>query len=785
MRILVILFFSFAFSLTKANKGNNEKWREFLSYNKCFKTAISNELIYGVCPSGIIKFNTTTDEISTISRIDGLSGLNISAFAALENGDFIVGYEDGNLDIYVNGQFRQISDIRDKSDITTKRINSFTVLNDDIYISTSFGVVIYNINKKEFKDSWIFDLQVNGLTVFNNFYLIATETGIFQADVGDPLISSFDSWSLFSTDSRAFKSVQVLADKLLAIKMISSTSYQFFSFDGTVWTKVTDITKYTDFQVVDGVAVVASSGVIRFYSSELSLLNSKDSLVITEGSKVTPSFTSAVINSDGEIWFTDQNYGLLKAGSVDEVITPNCPPSNNFFRIRYIGNKLVVAPGGLTQSWNNMGITAQMYFYDSNWRVLNPSNSPLLVGKRDIISVSPDIHDNTKLFFASWGGGVFVVKDEVVDSNYNQYNSLLQNIDWAGTNYVRVGGAVMDKQGNLFMNNGEVEHGIVVLTKDSTWIQYDYMGVNASSGDYYGEMIIDDNSGFVWMNVQRSKRDNGIFVFDINESVDDLNDDRYRGPLSSSQDNDSRNAGEMNLIDQEGEVVTNIANSLVFDKDGFLWVGTDKGVLVNYRPRYVFEDETPRFNRIEIPRNDGTDNIDYLLENEVVTSIAVDGANRKWIGTQYSGIYLVSSDGTKTISHFTSENSVLLSDYVYSIAINPNNGEVFIATSNGLVSYQGNAIEESNSMSSIYAYPNPVRPEYKGDITITGLLENSIIKITDVSGNIVYETKSLGGNAVWNGKNAWGEDVKSGVYIVFVSDETGQNTKVTKVMIVR
>jgi len=348
-----------------------------------------------------------------------------------------------------------------------------------------------------------------------------------------------------------------------------------------------------------------------------------------------------------------------------------------------------------------------------------------------------------------------------------------------------VGGSVMDKQGNLFMNIGEVEHGIVVLTKDSTWIQYDYMGVNASSGDYYGEMIIDDNSGFVWMNVQRSKRDNGIFVFDINESVDDLNDDRYRGPLSSSQDNDSRNVGEMNLIDQEGEVVTNIANCLVFDKDGFLWVGTDKGVLVNYRPRYVFEDETPRFNRIEIPRNDGTVNIDYLLENEVVTSIAVDGANRKWIGTQYSGIYLVSSDGTKTISHFTADNSALLSDYVYSIAINPKNGEVFIATSNGLVSYQGNAIEESNSMSSIYAYPNPVRPEYKGDITITGLLENSIIKITDVSGNIVYETKSLGGNAVWNGKNAWGENVQTGVYIVFVSNESGQNTKVTKVMIVR
>lgn len=784
MRTFVVVFFFLSFSLAKAN-GNNEKWKEYLSYKKCFKTAISNEYIYGVCPSGIIKVNTTTEDVTTISRINGLSGLNISAFAALENGDFIVGYEDGNLDLFQNGNFFEISDIKDKSDLTTKRINSFTVLAEEIYISTSFGVVIYNLAKREFKDSWILDIKINGLAVYNNYFLIATEAGILQCDINNPLISGIDSWSLFSSDTKAFKAIQVFADKVLAIKMISSTSYQFFSFDGIVWTKVSDITNFGDLQVIDNQVVVVGSGFIRLYSSDLNLEDSKDSFAITEGSSLTPLFTSAVTSSNGEIWFTDQNYGLLKAGSVDEIFTPDCPPSNNCFRIRYVGNKLVVSPGGLTSSWNNMNFAAQMYFYDENWRVLNSSNSPLLVGKKDIISVSADVNDDSKLYFASWGWGVFVVKDETIIQNYNQYNSLLQNIDWAGTTYVRIGGSVMDKQGNLFMNNGEVNHGIVVLTKDSVWLQYDYKGVNAADGDYYGEMIIDDNSGYVWMTIQRSKKDNGVFVFDINQTVDHLYDDRYRGPLSSSQDNDSRNVGQMDLIDQEGEIVTNIANSLVFDKDGFLWVGTDKGILVNYRPRYVFDDETPRFNRIEIPRNDGTDNIDYLLENEIITSIAVDGANRKWIGTQYSGIYLVSSDGTKTICHFTAENSALLSDYVYSIAINPNNGEVFIATSNGLVSYQGNAVEEFSSMSTIYAYPNPVRPEYKGDITITGLLENSIIKITDVSGNIVYETKSLGGNAIWNGKNAWGEDVKSGVYIVLVSDESGQNTSVTKVMIVR
>lgn len=251
---------------------------------------------------------------------------------------------------------------------------------------------------------------------------------------------------------------------------------------------------------------------------------------------------------------------------------------------------------------------------------------------------------------------------------------------------------------------------------------------------------------------------------------------------------DDKTAAFTKVYDQDNKELSFNASpllrSIAQDKNGVIWIGTTRGVFLINDPAKLFENNF-RVYRIKIPRNDGTGLADYLLDTEEIKAIAIDGANRKWIGTASSGIYLVSEDGQETIHHFTTENSPLLSNAIQSIAINEKTGEVFIGTGNGLISYQSDAIEGGTTFENVRAYPNPVRPEYIGPITITGLVENTQIRITDVNGNIIYETLSNGGVATWNGCNQSGSRVATGVYFAHCVSANGKQKHITKILIVK
>jgi hypothetical protein len=261
----------------------------------------------------------------------------------------------------------------------------------------------------------------------------------------------------------------------------------------------------------------------------------------------------------------------------------------------------------------------------------------------------------------------------------------------------------------------------------------------------------------------------GLFAFDVNSTVDDVSDDRHI---------------KFSVLDVNEKVITNNVFSLAEDRDGNIWVGTDKGIVVYYSPSRVFDDDKFYGQQIIVPRNDGTGLADILLGTEKVTAIAVDGANRKWIGTAKSGIYLVSEDGLEEVYHFTEVNSPLLSNGITDIAINGGDGIVYIGTENGLISYKSTAIEGRQDFSGVYVYPNPVRPDYEGDIVITGLVGNVNVKITDITGNIVFETTALGGQAIWDGRNFSGDSIRTGVYMIFCTNEDGSLTHITKLLVV-
>jgi hypothetical protein len=239
-------------------------------------------------------------------------------------------------------------------------------------------------------------------------------------------------------------------------------------------------------------------------------------------------------------------------------------------------------------------------------------------------------------------------------------------------------------------------------------------------------------------------------------------------------------AKRLNSNPGNGNIPGNIVFAMAEDLEGEIWIGTEKGVAVFYSPENVFTGEDFDAQRILVEQGGY---VQYLLENEIVTAITIDGNNQKWIGTDRGGVFLFSPDGTKQIQHFTAEDSPLLSDRITSIAINVN-GDVFLGTDKGIIAYRGTATPGGESNENVYAFPNPVKDGYDGYIAIKGLVKNAEVRITDVSGDLVYSTKAEGGQAIWNGRNFNGKKVKSGIYLVFASNETGSEKVVTKIVII-
>lgn len=407
-------------------------------------------------------------------------------------------------------------------------------------------------------------------------------------------------------------------------------------------------------------------------------------------------------------------------------------------------------------------------------------------GARDLLSLSPHPDNPDQLFVSSWGNGLFEINastaNPTVIENYLTTDNGLANIFNDDRKFIRVAATAFDQNNTLWMTNSSVENAIVAyLPQEDKWQRYSYGAISRNMGM---APMMAASTGDMWLSVFRGNA-KGLFVWNDNSTPLTQSDDIYRSAIPEAEDTDNRNQGQLLLWDEEGIEITNSIYAMAEDQNGHIWLGTDKGVVVQYQPYSVFTREKPVFSRIKIAREDGTSLADYLLDGQIVSSILVDPGNRKWLGTQGAGVYLVSPDGSKQISAFTTDNSPLPSNYINSIAMDEKTGEIFMATGEGVISYKGSATKGNDSYADMYAFPNPVRPDFSGNITITGLVAQTTVKITDVAGKLVFETTSVGGQAFWNGRNLWGEAVKSGIYLVFVASEDGSQSAVTKIAIIR
>jgi hypothetical protein len=315
--------------------------------------------------------------------------------------------------------------------------------------------------------------------------------------------------------------------------------------------------------------------------------------------------------------------------------------------------------------------------------------------------------------------------------------------------------------------NSGVEEPISVRNANGGWqsIRFaDVIETNSLLGfPELGKIIIDKNDQ-KWILVLKG---GGLLV--------------YKGGITA--DANSSNAKKLSTAPGNGGLPSADVLSIAEDKDGEIWIGTDKGIAVFYSPENIFGGGNFDAQQILIEQ-DG--HIQILLETENISAIAVDDANRKWIGTTKSGVFLMSPDGTQQIYHFDADNSPLLSNNIKSIVIDHLTGEIYFGTDKGIISFRGSAIAGKDCFEDVYSFPNPVKPDYSGPIAIKGLMENTTVKITDISGTLVYETKSEGGQALWYGKNFEGEKVSTGVYMVFCTSEDNSCQKTaTKILLIK
>lgn len=747
-----------------------DEWRDHLPYGKCISITESESRVYCATPYDVFYYDKTDNSLRRLSKVTGLSDIGISAINFnKEHNTLLIAYSNANMDLIKNDEIINISDIKRKQILGNKTINNILFIDNYAYLSCGFGIVVLDIVKEEIADTYYIGPEGSFINVLdltfdndNSLFYAATESGIYKASYNNPNLAYFASWtkdtSIPHTDLE-YNLIEYFNKMIIAnnANHIFDTD-TLYVFDGTSWDYAVD-TGYSATR--KNITTNGEKLVVSNYSNvDVYDKNLTRTLRVWTYNQGTVAPNDAFIDDDDKIWIADNVRGLEKSwnkGWSSEQFLPNGPYSNLVYSMAIGGNDLWVVPGGINSSWGNLWNSGGLYsFIDNNWVSYTHKNSEYLSVIRDMVSIVVDPLDNKKVYAGSWGYGLFEITNGELTEIYDNNNSSLKPTLEADR--INVGGLCFDSEGNLWVTNSSAENVLSVKMIDGNWKSFN-LG-SSVSGIETGKIVIDD-FGQKWI----LTRHHNIFVFNDNNTITNTLDDKVK-VLSGSAGN--------------GALPGNYIRSIAVDNEGEVWIGSDQGVAVFYSPGDIFSNTNFDAQQILVER-DG--HYRPLLESESVTAIAVDGANRKWLGTDRAGVFLMSADGTEEIHHFTEDNSPLFSNSITSIVIN-DDGEVFFGTSKGIISYKGTAVTPKPNTEDVLVYPNPVRPGYDGVIAIKGLVANSDVKITDVSGNLVSVTKSQGGQAIWDGRNLDGRKVHTGVYLVFTSNSDGSETLVTKILFV-
>lgn len=742
--------------------GKMQQWRLHYSYSTPIEIAEGAQQIYALADGALFSVDRESEEINYWNKSTGLHGSTIVHIAYNKQDHLLViGYADGRIDLLnENGTVRQMPELYMKGSSIPVTINAITVGSHYTYLSMPFGIVSINTRKAEIADTYYIGAEASSVEVLqvvelgDSLYAF-TDDRIYNAALQDNLVD-YRVWHRSNLPTDQLKQATAFRNELYTLQ--HNTLYRRRS---SVWEQVLS-------ESIDWIHSSEGQLLVERSDAGLFLLTTDDKL---DG--ITGNYRPLdAIYSQGTYWLGVDNIGLVRLNAQGEQhFVPEGPISNFGYHLHAAHNQIYTAIGG---RWADLfARPAQLSIYDNrSWRKISYGDIYYYVGDvRDPVSVAVDPSNAGHFFVATYASGVIEFVDYTATTRYDYRNSTIREAA-AGVNpnfYTRTDGALMDSDGNLWVLNAtNLTHGLHVRTATGQWKALPLY--NKGQEVFLttpGCMIADlRNANRKWFIDQRSSQ--GVFLFD------DGGTPTYTG--------DDKCVKRSTFTDQNGAVL-NPANIYCIEQDlsNRMWIGTPTGVIVIPANVDFFTSDACR--RIIIPRNDGTGLGDYLLANERVNCLAADGGNRMWIGTENSGLYLIEDD-TITVAHFTVDNSLLPSNSISSISIEPMTGEVWVGTAKGIASYRSDASAPQADLKSAYAFPNPVRPNYGGNISIAGLMENTIVNIVDEGGNLVCKTKSHGGMAVWDGKLWDGRRATPGVYTALCNEPNGGHT-VVKILVIR
>lgn len=765
--ILFILMLAGGFMTSRAQESSIGEWRAHLPYRNCISIAEAGTKIYCASPYALFYYDRADNSINRMSMVNGLSDVEISTIRySATYKTLMVAYVNANIDLITESGIINISDIKRKNIFGKKTINEILFLNQYAYLSCGFGIVVVDLVRNEIHDTYYIgpsgsSLEVNELAYDGTDFIAATAAGIYIADAANLNLSNYEAWSRDTTLPQPLGTYSHICQ--YGVHTITSQSLPGYGDDtlfvrnDTSWNKmlpgITDDYKSMN---PDGphLLLSANGNVESFDDNLVSVWN------IYTYNPGSPMPNAAFEDNEGSFWIADGRAGMVKCkGWGTTYILPNGPGSPSVFSITASGSEIYVAPGSITGSMGNTyNADGPFTLIQDTWYTLKDLN-PGLDSLWDILYTAVDPNNTQHVFYATWGHGIVEFQNGMLVKDYWYTNSGLEK-PYDYYNWVGVGGISFDEYGNLWAVNSDCNNLLKVLKKDGNWQGY---SVSSVISQPKATQLYIDSFHQKWVVLFGP---NGLLVFNDNNTLDNKLDDNIIR-LTSNPGN--------------GNLPSNAVYCVAEDLDGEMWVGTDKGLAVFYNPENIFSEYNFDAQVITIEQDSTAQ---HLLEFETVTSIEVDGANKKWVGTLNAGVFLFSEDGQEEIHHFTTENSPLFSNTITDIAIDGNTGEVFFGTEKGICSFKGYATTGNATYQGVFAYPNPVPPDFDGLIGIKGLTRNSWIKITDISGNLIYETRSEGGQAIWNGRNFNGDKAQSGVYPVFCISEDGSEKVVTKILIV-
>lgn len=735
------------------------KWQDHFSFRTTYRVIPAKERIYVQGALGLFYYDTEDQTINKFTKVEGLTDVGISTTAYdPATGYLAVAYRNSNLDIVRNDRVYNLSDIK-RSDIPgDKTIYSIRFRNGKAYLCSGFGVAVIDLDRHEIADIYRLGtdgtaLKTNDIAFFNGKIVAALDSGFVMADQNQRFLNIFTYWkhdSLSAIRASKIAQLECVGNNLLAVVRDSAATKIFTTSDlntFALWTEG-DIRSV---RVSDNKIAVTTSDSAFVYNADFSLYKKFGKV---EWSDMRANDATVYKST---LWIAHQWAGLtyvdFNRPDIMGCVLPKSPYYDDNYRFVPVKNGIYLAHGSVLGTYY---LPAQLSLYANNeWTYLN--SSPALDTCLDVTDVVVDPNNSAHLFAPSWENGILEINNRNVVNVFteNNTNNAISRLVLGSYHPTRTGAAAVDNEGNFWFTNSMQNQSLVVRRNDGSWANFE----TNTGNEEITTLMIDSVHNYKWF----TGTANRIYVHD------GTNRFAYVNPNNGSKLSTSR------------------VNCIAQDHDNEIWIGTEKGIKVIYSAGNAFANGgnggESAITCSNILYSEG-DKIEYLLAYENITCIAVDGANRKWIGTATGGVFLVSENGTEQLQHFSSTNSPLPSDKINAIGIQPNTGEVFIGTSNGIVSYRGSATyAESKPSDTVYAYPNPVYIDYTGYIGIKGLTRNALVHITDAAGHVVFTTRANGGQAVWNARTPSGKRVATGVYYVFASDELGENRSVTKIMI--